>query len=283
MLYPKISARRIVGVFIAACGFFCSSLAVGMSGASAIPVGIPPQDPPPGDEAATSLTVRMKERCVWYVDGVPSEISLQPAGDDIGTVYDGSEYSLAVDLAELRAWNSGDESGGGVEYIDEHAWCTYFGVTSGIGISGEWSGGGFTATAAEGGRDENLDFDISPTNPLAMSLTKGTCRTPSQGAGASAWVLGGGSVEEVAGGSSGEYRLTKSESTGVLGGTLMAQPRGDTTDKPANRPMSNDRCGINWSVRVNIPNGKTPRYAGEVYTFSGPTFTTEIVIDSGGE
>jgi hypothetical protein len=59
----------------------------------------------------------------------------------------------------------------------------------------------------------------------------------------------------------------------------MEQPKGETTDRPANAASGNDRCGVYLSVQVSIPEGGTPRYAGEAYTFSGPTFTTEIVID----
>ena len=281
--------RRLVGGLVAACGIVLSSLAVGLGGASAVPPGIPDQEDPPGDEAETTSTVRMRERCIWYVDGVPATINLLPTGDDvagfdgdgdpIGKVYDGSEYSLSVDLPELRAWNSGNESGGGAEFVEEHAFCTYFGATTGIAITGTWSEGGFTATAADGGPDDNLDFDMTPENPLAMTIDKGTCRTPSQGPDSSAWQFGGGPFETF-----GDWwTLTKDEVTSALGGRLMEQPKGVTTDRPANVPSGNDRCGVNLSVQVRIPEGGTPRYAGEAYTFSGPTFTTEIVIDSGGE
>lgn len=291
----RMYARRLVGIFAASCGVVLSSLSVGLGGAGAVPPSIPPQDPPTGDEADTTSTVRMKERCIWYVDGVPAAINLLPTGDDvagfdgdvpIGKVYDGSEYSLSVTLPELRAWNSGNESGGGEEFVDEHAWCTYFGVTSGIEITGEWSAGGFMATASVGGRDDNLDFDLTPWNPLVMSLYEGTtCRTPSQGDAISAWAFGGGAFEAYGGEDAvpGEYRLTKVDSVGVLNGVLMRQPKGVTTDRPANAAGGNDRCGANWAVQVTIPEGQTPRFAGETYTFSGPTFTTDISVDSGGE
>ena len=285
MVNPRM--RRLVGGLVAACGIGLLSLAVGLGGASAVPPGIPDQEEPPGDEAQTTSTVRMRERCIWYVDGVPASINLLPTGDDvvfdgdgdpIGKVYDGSEYSLSVDLPELRAWNSGNESGGGAEFVEEHAFCTYFGATTGIAITGTWSEGGFTATALEGGRDYNLDFGMTSVNPLAMTIDKGTCRTPSQGP-ESAWEFGGGGFL-----TDGEsYLLTKDTVTSALGGRLMEQPKGVTTDRPANAPSGNDRCGVNLSVQVSIPEGGRPRYAGEVYTFSGPTFTTEIVIDSGGE
>jgi hypothetical protein len=285
MVNPRM--RRLVGGLVAACGIVLSSFAVGLGGASAVPPGIPDQEEPPGAEAQTTSTVRMRERCIWYVDGVPASINLLPTGDDvvfdgdgdpIGKVYDGSEYSLSVDLPELRAWNSGNESGGGAEFVEEHAFCTYFGATTGIAITGTWSEGGFTATALEGGRDYNLDFGMTSVNPLAMTIDKGTCRTPSQGP-ESAWEFGGGGFL-----TDGEsYLLTKDTVTSALGGRLMEQPKGVTTDRPANAPSGNDRCGVNLSVQVSIPEGGRPQYAGEAYTFSGPTFTTEIVIDSGGE
>lgn len=285
---PQMGARRLVGGVVAAVGIVLSSLAAGIGGAASAPPPIPPQDDPPGDEAETTSTVRMKERCIWYVDGVPAAINLLPTGDDvagfdpdgvpIGKVYDGSEYSLSVTLSELRAWNSGNESGGGEEFVDEHAFCTYFGATSGIELFGTWSTGGFAATAAEGGPDDELDFDLTPTNPLVMTLDEGTCRTPSRGAGESAWEFGGGSFISYA----GSYRLTKDEVTSPRGGRLMQQPIGETTDRPANAAGGNDRCGIYWSVQVSIPEGLRPRYAGQRYAFLGPTFTTEIEIDSGG-
>jgi hypothetical protein len=285
MVNPRM--RRLVGGLVAACGIGLLSLAVDLGGASAAPPGIPDQEDPPGDEAETTSIVRMRERCIWYVDGVPASINLLPTGDDvvfdgdgdpIGKVYDGSEYSLSVDLPELRAWNSGNESGGGADFVDEHAFCTYFGATTGIAITGTWSEGGFTATALEGGRDYNLDFGMTSVNPLAMTIDKGTCRTPSQGP-ESAWEFGGGGFL-----TDGEsYLLTKDTVTSALGGRLMEQPKGVTTDRPANASGGNDRCGVNLSVQVSIPEGGRPQYAGEAYTFSGPTFTTEIVIDSGGE
>jgi hypothetical protein len=273
MRNPRI--LRLVGGLFVACGIGLLSLAVGLGGASARPPGIPDQVDPPGDEAETTSTVRMKERCIWYVDGVPASINLLPTGDDVASVYDGSEYSLLATLPELRAWNSGNESGGGEEFVDEHAFCTYFGATTGIAITGTWSEGGFTATALESGRDDNLDFGMTSENPLAMTIDKGTCRTPSLGPDLSAWQFGGGGFL-----TDGEsYLLTKDTVTSALGGRLMEQPKGVTTDRPANAPSGNDRCGVNLSVQVSIPEGGRPQYAGEAYTFSGPTFTTEIVID----
>ena len=276
--------RRSTGVVFAVFGLGLAALGVPPIGVSALPppVSIPPQDPPPGDAAEAAAVVRMKERCIWYVDNVPPVIELLPTGDDVGKTYDGTEYSLSADLPGLIAWNSGGETGGGEDDPDEHAWCTYFGAQSGIEISGTWSAGGFTATAADGGPDSELDFAMDLINPLEMALSTGTCRTPSQGAGASAWTVGGGAFESVPSSSPPGYVLSKTEAAGELTGTLLKQPRGFTTPVPANSPGANDRCNIMWSARINIPSGRTPKFAGEEYTFEGPTFTTEIEIDSGG-
>jgi hypothetical protein len=284
----KTPMLRLFGGLVAAFGIGLLTLSVDRGGALANPLEIPDQETPLGDEAETTSTVRMKERCIWYVDGVPASINLLPTGDDvasvdsdgdpIGKVYDGSEYSLLAILPELRAWNSGDESGGGEEFVDEHAFCTYFGATTGIEITGTWSSGGFTATASEGRPDDNLNFDMTELNPLAMIIDEGVCRTPSQGS--SSWQFGGDDFELQGDGS---FKLTKDEVLESRGGRLMEQPIGFTTDRPANVAGGNDRCGINWSVQVSIPAGGKPRFAGDTYTFSGPTFTTEIVIDSGGE
>ena len=284
----KTPMLRLFGGLVAAFGIGLLTLSVDRGGALANPLAIPDQETPVGDEAETTSTVRMKERCIWYVDGVPASINLLPTGDDvasvdsdgdpIGKVYDGSEYSLLAILPELRAWNSGDESGGGEEFVDEHAFCTYFGATTGIEITGTWSSGGFTATASEGGPDTNLNFDMTALNPLTMIIDEGVCRTPSQGS--SSWQFGGDDFELQGDGS---FKLTKDEVLEPRGGRLMEQPIGFTTDRPANVAGGNDRCGINGSVQVGIPAGGKPRFAGDTYTFSGPTFTTEIVIDSGGE
>lgn len=279
--------HRTVGAVTTVCGLMLVALVAQTGSALSAPPleSIPPQDDPPSVEAEASAVVRMKERCIWYVRGVPEEIELLPTGDDVGKTYDGTEFSLSADLPELLAWNSGGETGGGVGDPDEHAWCTYFGSQSGIEISGSWSAGGFTAVATSGGPDSGLDFDLTPLNPLEMAVSTGTCRTPSQGVGESAWSIGGGAFEPVPASSPPGYILSKTENGAdgdLLTGILMTQPRGSTTAVPDNTPGANDRCNIVWSTRVNVPAGGKPRFAGEAYTFSGPTFTTEIAIDSGG-
>jgi hypothetical protein len=252
--------RRVVGTGCVAFGIVILAL---VQGWTSVYAETPPQDPPPGDSAEAAASVRMKERCIWYVAGIPGIINLLPAGDDIGRLYDGTEYSLAVNLPDLMAWNSGNETGGGVDDPDEHAWCTYFGTTSGIQVLGQWSEGGFVAATSEGKPDLGLNFDLSESNPLGVAISGGDCRTPGQVE--SRWLVGD--------------NVGKTSNVGTVSVPLLAQPLGETTDTPANGEQENDRCNISWVVSINIPAGGTPRYAGETYIFTGPTFTTEISLD----
>lgn len=252
--------RRAVGTGSLAFGIVVVTL---VQGWTSVYAEIPPQDPLPGDSAEAAASVRMKERCVWYVAGVPSSIALQPAGASVDKVYDGTEYSLAATLDPLIAWNSGNETGGGVDDPDEHAWCTYFRTTSGIEVLGQWSAGGFVAATSEGEPDPGLNFDLSVSNPLGVTISRGVCRTPGQAE--SQWLVG--------------TNVGKTSNDGTVSVPLLAQPPGETTETPANSEEQNDRCNINWSVDTKIPPELKPRYAGETYIFTGPTFTTEISLD----
>jgi hypothetical protein len=61
---------------------------------------------------------------------------------------------------------------------------------------------------------------------------------------------------------------------------LMSQTIAETTAIPLDAAGSNDKCNASMSLSVTIPAGKTPLYAGETYTFTGPTMTTNIDIDT---
>jgi hypothetical protein len=60
----------------------------------------------------------------------------------------------------------------------------------------------------------------------------------------------------------------------------MTHAIADTTAIPLDAAESNDKCNASMSLSVTIPAGKTPRYAGDTYTFTGPTMTTNIDIDT---
>jgi hypothetical protein len=223
-----------------------------------------PQDQPAGDAAPTEAVVTMKERCIWYVSGVASTITLLTDGDEEDTVYDGDQFSLSATLDDYVAWTSGNTSGAGDP--DAHAACTFFGDKTGISVAGLWSDNEFTAEAYTAEDiyvpEDTMDFVASGDDLLTMVIAEDECRADVLGAG---WSVGTGIVAS-----------SPSVSTPIL--TLL---RVDATERPADTAGFNDKCNSDMSVTASIPTGKTPAYAGRPYKFTGPTFTTEIDIAEG--
>lgn len=256
--------RKGLGAILASVGV--TTLLGVMSGTGVVRADVDPQPDPAGfDNAPTEADVTMKERCIWYVDGVASTITLTPTGDDVGEVYEGSQYSLAATLDNYVAWTSGNLTGG--DDADAHAPCTFFGEQTGIEVDGLWSGVAFTAEAQnidEAGTDVddtiNMGFDADITDPLTFALEEGTCRVPG---GLGSWVVGPDIVANV-----------------MLDGSILNLAATDATAIPADVAGGNDKCDAAASVSASIPAGKTPLYAGKAYKFAGPTFTTDISIDT---
>jgi hypothetical protein len=133
-------------------------------------------------------------------------------------------------------------------------------------VTADFSAAGFTAVATSGA-DVNMDFDQSVLKPLVLDLTGGTCRTPgNDGTGADAWTVG--------------PDVTMTGTGALTAQPLMTHAIADTTAIPLDAAESNDKCNASMSLSVTIPAGKTPLYAGETYTFTGPTMTTNIDIDT---
>lgn len=260
----KRSTRKGLGAILAGVGM--TTLLGVMSGTGVVRADdVDPQDPPAGfDDAPTEANVTMKERCIWYVDGVASAITLTADDSEADTVYDGDQYSLSETLDDYVAWTSGNTTGGDDD-ADAHAACTFFGEKTGIEVVGEWSGTEFTADAIIGGEltDDsiNMGFSADVTDPLTMVIAEGECRA----ARPSAWGVGPNIVANFA-----------------TIGSILDLALADATERPADAAESNDKCNAVVSVTASIPAGKTPLYAGKSYKFTGPTFTTEIIIDSVG-
>jgi hypothetical protein len=102
-----------------------------------------------------------------------------------------------------------------------------------------------------------MGFFADDTDPLTLNLTEGDCRADG------AWSVGPNIVAHVA----------------TIGSVLTLLADG-ATERPDDAAGSNDKCNALVSVTASIPAGQTPLYAGKPYKFTGPTFTTEISIDS---
>jgi hypothetical protein len=224
-----------------------------------------PQDQPAGDAAPTEAVVTMKERCIWYVSGVASTITLTADESEDDTVYDGDQFSLSDTLDDdYVAWTSGNTSGAGNP--DAHSACTFFGDKTGISVDGLWSGNDFTAQAQTAPgiyeAEELMDFVAdSVDDPLTLVVARGECRAE----GAMGWYV----AETIAASSS------------PISMSILELLRVDATERPSDEPLGNDKCNADMSVTASIPAGKTPAFAGKPYKFTGPTFTTEIAIDLG--
>jgi hypothetical protein len=225
-----------------------------------------PQDPPAGDGTAapTEAVVTMKERCIWYVSGVASTITLTKDDSEEDTVYDGDQFSLSDTLDDYVAWTSGNTTGG-LNDADGHAPCTFFGDKTGISVDGFWSDNFFTAEAqtAPGSyeAEETMNFVAQSDDALTMVVAEGVCRAE----GVMGWYV----AETIAASSEPVYI------------SILELLQVDATERPADTAGYNDKCNAAMSVTASIPAGKTPAYAGKPYKFTGPTFTTEIDIDEG--
>ena len=254
------STRKGLGAILAGVGM--TTLLGVMSGTGVVRADdVEPQDPPAGfEDAPTEAEVTMKERCIWYIDGVASAITLTADALEEDTVYDGDQYSLSTTLDDYVAWTSGNTTGG--DDADAHAPCTFFGEQTGIDVDGVWSGTEFTADALLDGvptdDSDNMGYDADGTDPLTLVLAEGTCRA------------------------NGEWSVGPSISAvdAMMPSTILGLIADDATERPDDAALSNDKCNALVSVTASIPGGKTPLYAGKPYKFTGPSFTTEISIDS---
>jgi hypothetical protein len=255
--------RKGLGAILAGVGvaMMCGVMTAG----GVVLADVDEQDPivPDDPNAESTAEVTMKERCIWYVTGVASSITLEKTSDEEDEVYDGDKYSLSADLDDYIAWTSGNLSGGGSDY-DDHAPCTFFGEQTGIEITGAWEDTTFEAEAQntdEAGTDvddsANMGFFANDTDPLSLNIAEGTCRA------LGAWTIGPDIVAH------------EDPSGSILDLTAAA-----ATPIPDDAALSNDKCNATISVTASIPAGQTPLYAGKAYRFTGPTFTTEISIDT---
>lgn len=255
--------KKFVGLsMLTAAGVLASFSVLGVVRADVAPQPPLPED---GTTADAEATVTMKERCVWYVDGVPSEVVLVATDEMTSDVYDGTQYDLIASLdSDIVAYSDGNLAE--TPSPDAHTACTLFGEQTGIAITGSWDGSDFTATAVDCGEedctDPNMDFSAGGMNPvLALNISEGDCRTPgNNGAGSSEWDIGD--------------EITSTD----LSENIISLSAADATPVPLDLAEKNDKCNANLEVETSIPASKTPLFAGKSYNFAGPTFTTDIEI-----
>lgn len=248
-------AKRIAGALIAA-------LSLGALAMSGIVAGASAQDDPDGDEAQASATVDTKELCIWYVSGVPDSFTLAIADSETIDEYDGSELDLVSGENTVVQYVSGNTT---LASKDEHADCTFYGANEGISLDAAVSGAGFTAEAATGGDDDQMDFEQSLGNPLELGVAKDSCRSGATG-GDDAWELIAGE------------KLSVTSTAAVLATSLVSLAKADTVAQQSDTNAQNSACSLIQSLSISVPANKTPTYPSEDYTFTGPSITFSFDI-----
>ena len=254
----KVNIRKVSGIAIASLGV----LALAASGSGFAIADIVDQPLPDEDEdtAAATASVAMKERCIWYVTGAPDGFTLAADEAEVSTEYDGTQFDLSVELeTPLLAYTSGNEGTGSA---DAHSDCTFYGEATGVDVTADFTAVGFTAASTEGA-DSGMNFDPTALLPLTLDVAAGTCRT---GGDVSAWTVG--------------PDVVIANAAGATAQPMLSHDIAETTAVPSSAAGSNDKCDATLSMTVAVPAGKTPLYAGTTYTFTGPTMTTNIDIDT---
>ncbi len=203
-------------------------------------------------EATTGTSVVTEELCTWYMLGAPAAISLTPAVE--GTEYEGDAIEVSQDFAaassaDLNVYSSGNATAGD---RTTYGSCTFYSAPTRPIVTMSIADDGFSATAAAGGSDAAMNFDANVSNALVVDQTS-SC--------AAKWTTADLALQ-----------------TSALSGKPMEiQTLADVDDRVTG---SNDRCSADFTVKINIPGGKTPTYPGQTYSWSGPAFTTALSTDS---
>jgi hypothetical protein len=234
------NGKKLAGVTLIAVSGLLFSLSSSFSNANA-------------ETATTDTSVVTEELCTWYMLGAPSTIALTPAVP--GTEYEGDAILVSdsfeeADSAELNVYSSGNVTSGS---RSTHGNCTFYSAATRPTVTMSISDGDFTATANIGGADTVMDFSAATGNELVVDQTS-TCDGK--------WTTADLSLK-----------------TAALSGVPLTIPTLSTVDARVTG-TGNDRCKADFTVKINIPGSKTPTYAGQTYSWSGPSFTTALTTDN---
>ncbi len=240
-----LNIKKIAGVALVAVSGLVLSLSANFATASA-------------ETAATSSSVVTEELCTWYMLGAPSSITLAPASE--GTEYEGdaievSDAFTASANKDLNVYSSGNVTAGSRTTYGN---CTFYSAPTRPTVSMSIGDADFTATASTGGVDTTMDFAASTGNELNVDQTS-DCNVK--------WTLSDLALK-----------------TAALSGNVMTISTLGNVDSRVSSPVGdtagNDRCSADYTIKINIPAGKTPTYPGQTYSWSGPTFTTALTTSN---
>ena len=235
-----LNIKKIAGVALVAVSGLVLSLSANFATASA-------------QNAATSSSVVTEELCTWYMLGAPSSITLAPASE--GTEYEGDAIEVSDTFAssggeDLNVYSSGNVTSGSRSTYGN---CTFYSAPTRPTVTMSIASDSFTASAATGGADSSMNFVASTGNELDVDQSS-SC--------AAKWTAT-------------DLALKSSALSGDL---ITISTIGDVDSRVTG--TGNDRCSADFTVKINIPAGKTPTYPGQTYSWSGPTFTTALTTSN---
>ena len=151
-------------------------------------------------------------------------------------LFRSTEYDLTsgTSIADVNIYVSGNETAASK---DAHADCTFYGAAEGIAYQGAIAAGGFTAAAATGGDDNDMDFDPSAGLPLTLDITKDSCRSGAAGAD-DLW---------------SEGDLAADDALGVSATDLVALTKANVVSPQSDTDGQNSACTVDHVLTVTVP------------------------------
>ena len=242
-------SRKVAGVLISATAL------IGMGLSTSV---VASADDPSSFQATGSAVT--KDNCTWTVSGVPTSLSLAPAG---AAKYDGSEMTLSSENADtppgsIQVFASGAHQAGGSATV--HKDCTWFSNDDreSIAVTLSTTSVAFSASVTSGA-DSAMDFSVNGVNPLGASLT-GTCKINGADDTTPKWDSAG-------------FSLTSASAEAAYSTDILSLAKEDVTTFPSAAESAGDSCSQAQVWSVKIPAGKKPTYPTQTYTFTGPSIT----------
>lgn len=235
-----MNLKKLAGVALMGISGLTLSLGASFSSANA-------------ETATTGTSVVTEELCTWYMLGAPSAISLTSAVP--GTEYEGdaievSQEFASTSTADLNVYSSGNATAGDRSTYGN---CTFYSAPTRPIVTMSIADDAFEASAGVGGADPLMDFTASDANSLVVDQTS-TCDVK--------WTTADLALKTAA----------------LSGEPMKIVTLADVDDRVTG--TGNDRCSADFTVKINIPGGKTPAYPGQTYSWSGPAFTTALSTEN---
>lgn len=208
-------------------------------------------------DTANTASAETLAACGWYVSGVDESVELSNAS---GMEYVGNDYELSGQNSQpISIFFSGTSA------PDDR--CSFYDDEKGVEVNVTWSGTTFTASGA----DHSLDFaagdpledaasnDGDPST-FNITYTKDGCNGD--------WTAGD------------SVKISDLSTPPLVPASIANMSVASNYSPTLKSGATFASCDLNASYSAWLPGGKTPSNPGGSYSFTGPTLTTEVTINS---